>query len=254
MKCTIRLLKEELGIANSSLLPSQMPIVTISKYFYNRRIENLNSVDLIERRKIVNWFILTSFNGYYSSQTNSKLDDDLESLHKPYFDFEELLNNQRAKRGRIKISESDIKKGLDLNVLRLQGRAYLFMLYIILVRNRADDWNGILLSHQDFSNLARHHIFSKEFLEKTLEVEDLDFKEKLVNNLGNITFIHQRVNSEIEDAPPEEYIEDYKSAAIKHFIPYEKNMWSINQYKTFLEYRINEIYHAGKKYFPDIFQ
>ncbi len=254
MKCTIQILKDELGIGNSSLLPSQMPIVTIAKYLYNREIESVHELSASDKQKIIDWFVLTSFNGYYSSQTNSKLDKDLECVDKAYFDFDELIRNQKSKRERIKVSENDIKKGLELNVLRHQGRAYLFMLYVILVKNKADDWKGTLLSQQDISELARHHIFPKDFLDRNLETEEPDVKERLINNLGNITFIHQSINSELEDTSPEDYMESYRSATIKHFVPTDKHMWSINQYKTFLEYRINEIYHAGKKYFPDIFQ
>ncbi len=83
--------------------------------------------------------------------------------------------------------------------------------------------------------------------------EDQDTKEILINNLANITFIHKDINSEIEDKPPYEYLNDYINSA-KNFIPTDSNLWRIEQYTTFLDYRIKQIYLAGKEIFRDIFK
>jgi len=254
MNLAVELLREELGLGNSRLLPSQTPVIIIAKYFYNRGINSLNELDEDEKKRIVNWFVLTIFNGYYSSQTDTKLDRDLEAVGKDSFDFEKLLDNQRNKKAKIKISIGDIKRGLGLNVLRLQGRAHLFMLYVILIKSKADDWNGMLLSQRSLSELARHHIFPKEFLEQNLELEEPDAKEFQINNLANITFIHKDINSEIEDKSPEEYMQEYLESARKHFVSTDQALWSINQYGTFLEYRIRQIHGSGKKYFNEIFE
>lgn len=254
MNLTIELLMRELGLDNSRLLPSQTPLIPIAKYLYTKGIDSLDELEDSDVKSIVNWFVLTSFNGYYSSQTDTKLDKDLEIIESAYFPCEKLFSNMQEKKARTKIRLEDIKRGLDLNVLRLQGRAHLFMLYILLVRGQADDWNGRLLSRREFTYLARHHIFPKEFLEQNLELEEPDTKEVLINNLANITFIHKDINSEIEDKSPEEYMEDYIESAKKHFISPDKNLWSIDQYTIFLEYRIRQIYATGRNFFGDIFE
>jgi len=254
MKLTIELLRKELGLGNSRLLPSQTPLIPVAKYFYNKQVDSLNRLEDSDIKNIVNWFILTSFNGYYSSQTDTKLDKDLEIIKDTNFPGEKLLSNMEEKKARIKITLEDIKRGMNLNVLRVQGRAHLFMLYILLIRTQADDWNGVLLSQKNLADLSRHHIFPKEFLEQNLELEEPGAKEVLINNLANITFIHKDINSEIEDHSPEEYMEDYINSAKKHFIPTDNNLWSIDQYDTFLEYRIRQIHSIGKKSFGDIFE
>jgi hypothetical protein len=254
MNLTITLLIEKLGLSNSRFLPSQTPTVPIAKYLYKKGIDSLDDLEDRDVKNIVNWFVLTSFHGYYSSQTDTKLDKDLEIIQGTYFPWEKLIENMKDKKARTKITLNDIKAGLNLNVLRLQGRAHLFMLYILLIRSQADDWNGVLLSQRNFTELAKHHIFPKEFLEENLELEEPDAKEILINNLANITFIHKDINSEIEGHPPEGYIEDYINSARKHFIPTDKNLWSIDQYTTFLEYRIRQIHTSGKKFFGDIFE
>ena len=254
MNLTVELLRRELGLGNSRLLPSQIPLIPIAKYLYTKGIDSLDGLEDSDVKSIVNWFVLTSFNGYYSSQTDTKLDKDLEVIESAYFPWEKLFNNMHDKKARTKIRLEDIRRGLNLNVLRLQGRAHLFMLYILLVRSQADDWNGRLLCQTDFTYLARHHIYPKEFLEQNLELEEPDTKEVLINNLANITFIHKDINSEIEDKSPEEYMEDYIDSAKKHFISPDKNLWSIEQYTTFLEYRIRQIHATGRNSFGDIFE
>jgi hypothetical protein len=254
LSLTREILQRELGITTSRLLPSQIPLIPIAKYFYLREINSLEKLEEDDIKNIIHWFILTSFNGYYSSQTDTKIDRDLEVIKGKYFPLDPLLNNMEDRKAKIKITRDDIRRGLNLNVLRVQGRAHLFMLYILLVKGQGDDWNGGLISQQRLDNLARHHIFPKVFLENNLEVEEPDSKEILINNLANITFIHKNINSEIEDTPPDEYMSDYLDCAKKHFIPTDNTLWSVDQYTTFLDYRIRQIYSLGRNYFKEIFE
>ncbi|MCX7822176.1 MAG: hypothetical protein N2260_01875, partial [Syntrophobacterales bacterium] len=152
-----------------------------------------------------------------------------------------------------KITFNDVERGRHFNVLRLQGRSYLFLLYILLIKKGADDWAGMLLHRRSIKELAKHHIFPKEFLEENLNPNDPDAKETDINNLSNITFIHKDINAEIEGSP-EIYLPNYESSAQKHFIPSDKNLWKFEQYPTFLEYRIRRIYLVAKEVFPLIFE
>ncbi|MBW2066776.1 MAG: DUF262 domain-containing protein [Deltaproteobacteria bacterium] len=254
LNLTMDLLRSELGITTSRLLPSQIALIPIAKYFYLKGIDTINELREADTKNIINWFLLTSFNGYYSSQTDTKLDKDLEVIGNSHFPWEDLLSNMKQRKAKVKIALEDIRRGLSLNVLRVQGRAHLFMLYILLVKSQADDWNGKLVGQANFSDLARHHIFPKDYLGENLELEEPETMEQHINNLANITFIHKDINSEIEDTPPDKYMGDYLESAIKHFIPSDKNLWSIDQYMTFLQYRINQIYLQGRKFFADIFE
>ena len=81
-----------------------------------------------------------------------------------------------------------------------------------------------------------------------------DSKEVLINNLANITFIDKHIDSEIGDNSPKKYMDKYITAAKKHLIPTDRDLWSIDQYTTFLQYRAKLIYTTGKKYFGEIFE
>jgi hypothetical protein len=255
MDLTVNFLKEKLAISNSQLLPSQTPIITIARYFYNRRIVNLEELDNENIKNIVNWFIITSFNGHYSSATDTKLDEDLEVVKSStHFPFDKLVENMKKRKSKINISEHDIKRGLTLNVLRREGRAYIFILYLLLVKKGADDLNGRLLRASPLTELARHHIFPKDYLEKELAIDEPNDREILINNLGNITLINENINSEIGEVSPEEYMEKYIESAKKHFISTDKSLWNLSQYQTHLEYRVKEIYKAGREFFREVFE
>lgn len=256
MDFTIEFLKKDLGISNSRLLPSQIPLITMASYFYHRNISKLEDVRDNDFKNITNWFIIASFNGYYSSTTDTKLDEDIEVIKSSssVFPFDKLIENMRKRKAKIKISESDIKQGLKINVLRREGRAYLFLLYLLLVKKGADNWNGKLLSQCSLTELARHHIFPKDYLEKELNIDDPDEREKRINNFGNITLIYKEINSEIGQDPPENYMKKYIDSAKKHFISTDESLWKLDQYLTHLDYRVKEIYSAGREIFGEIFE
>ncbi|MCL0036375.1 DUF262 domain-containing protein, partial [Dehalococcoidia bacterium] len=164
MKLAVQLLKTYLGIKSSELLPSQTVLVPIAAYLYRKGVDSLNQVDEIDKRKIINWFFLASFNGYYSSQTDTKLDRDLEVIEKSFvFPWDDLIANMESRKARTRISFKDLERGLSVNALRRQGRAHLFLLYTLLIRNEADDWTGSLLRETSIDKVARHHIFPREF-------------------------------------------------------------------------------------------
>lgn len=245
-----------LGITDVGILPSQVVLVPILKFFYVRGISSLDNLSSSEIKNIENWFVLTSFNGYYSNSPDTKLEKDLEVISESSsFPFEELKENMKSRRARTAISYDDLKRGLDTNVLKKPGQNYLFLLYLLLVKNNADDWTGKLIKECNMRELERHHIFPRDFLKENMNFETDEDEEKKINCMGNITFISKPINIEIGDTPPEEYLPKYLNEFEfeRHFIPDDKSLWTVDNYESFLEERLELIYSAEKKYFSDIF-
>ena len=79
----------------------------MSAYLFGKKTESLKELDDEDLSRIVDWFVLVSFNGYYSSQTDTKLDKDVEIVKtSALFPFDKLLGNMQAKKARIKIGLS----------------------------------------------------------------------------------------------------------------------------------------------------
>jgi len=247
------ILRQELGLPNTRLLPSQTPLIPIYKYFYETNLKSLKGLGESEVTMMIGWFLLATLRGYYSSRTDSKLDNDLQVVGKGSSPWERLIENMSEQGFKSKIATKELRKGLEMNVLRSQGRAFLLLAYVLLVKNNAEDWNGTRLERGPFSRLARHHIFPRDFLDSNLDVDDPDQKENMINNLGNITFIHESINSEIGDSAPKDYLADYKDSLGAHFIPSDRSTWTLDTYLDFLDQRIELMAKAGQKHFPEIF-
>jgi hypothetical protein len=253
LKLTAKFLEDNLGIKDTRILPSQIPLITIAKYFSSNGITDISQINSDIAKLIESWFVLVSFIGYYSSQTDTKLEEDLKIVREHRdFPFNELLNNIEKRRFPTKIRKEDLEAGLKMNVLRgRQGRSYLFLLYVLLIKNDATDWTGEKLKVRPFDGLDRHHIFPRDFLRENLEVEG--DKDVYINNIGNITFVKKEVNSEIGNRPPHEYLPDYRAYIEKHFIPMEENLWRIETYETFLKARIDIVHLKAREFYPEIF-
>jgi hypothetical protein len=230
-----------LGITSTQILPSETALVPIFQYLYRCGEENSKP----EVESMINWFVLASFNGIYSSRTDSRLEDDLKIIKgaKGSFPFSDLLKSMKNKINKTEIDEGDFKN-IDINILRGNvGKRYLFMLYILLHKNNATDWAGRRLSERNFGGLARHHIFPKE------DLRDKGHDEIMRNHLGNLTFIDQNVNGELHDRLPSDYLNDFarpdEQILINHFIPLDKELWNMDNYVKFVDERMNLLW---KKY------
>ena len=254
LRVALEFIRTHLGSAAPDLIPSYTALIPLCSFFYERNITNIESLDQETVNNLLNWFILVSFNGYYSSQTDTKLDADLELIRKSKeFPYNDLLNNMADRKIRVKIGQNDIERSLHMNILRSQGKHFLFLLYVLLVKEGADDWTGTLLSQRLLAPLAKHHIYPKEYIRDNLRVDDPESLELYINSLANITFIHKDVNAEIGDTPPQEYLHRYRNALEKHFIPTDSHIWTLDQYNTFRSFRITQIHQAGRKHFREIF-
>jgi len=235
-------LRTHLGITSTQILPSETALVPVFQYLYQCEEESSEP----EEEPMINWFVLASFNGIYSSRTDSRLEDDLKIIKgsKSNFPFSDLLKSMKDKLNKTGISEGDFKN-IDINILRGNiGKKYLFMLYILLHKNNATDWAGRPLSERKFSEIARHHIFPKE------ELSDREYDEIMRNHLGNLTFIDQNMNGELQDRLPSDYLNDFvlsgkEEILEKHFIPLDKELWNIDNYVKFVDERMNLLW---KKY------
>lgn len=237
----MNLLEEEFGITKVDILPSQTSLVILFRYVLKNGYDSIEKIPETEKHKMLKWFMVSSFYGLYSSQTDKRLEDDLKIISKSStFPLDNLMDSMKGKNFRTEISEQDFKN-IDFNILRGNaGKKFLFLLYILLHKNGATDWASNLLS-KNFKNLARHHILPKEN-EKVKQALDDDV---LRNHLGNITFIDSGKNKDIEASDPDEYLSQMAQGALEeHFIPLDKKLWLPEKYEEFINTRMDILWNA----------
>jgi hypothetical protein len=254
---TFEFVEKEFGMKSARLMPSQTTLIPLATYFAKTSFNSLDEMPQEDKKRMTRWFMLANLNGHYSSSVDTRVNRDIRMIQDAdAFPFSEM---QAAMKVRKHINLEWVQDGLERSALREANKAFVFLLYVLLVKNNADDWGGRLISSRDLKELERHHIFPREYLRQELELDDVEDPveaEVEVSNLGNITFVLKEVNASINDAPPENYMPQYIERAKLHFIPEDGKFWTKEAYDngSFQNERIRLIFEAALKQFPDVFK
>lgn len=237
------IIKAETGLSTTYYIPSQNVLLVLFNYVYNRGFKCIGDISTKERRKMLKWFLVTSFEGYYStSYINRKIEDDLELLNENRtrtFPLEKLLVAMEKREYSNTIDKNWILKRYDEDDAYRGGKEYQLSLYTLLVKNSANDWTGKPIKGNE-NTLAIHHIFPREFLKES----NINERES-INSFCNLTFIDGAMNKRISSTPPEEYLEKIKPMTLhQHFIPTDKKLWKVQKYQKFLKERAKLIWNA----------
>lgn len=242
------LLDEEFGISSTQFLPSQNALLPLFEYCYNSGFEKSGDISKTLKNKMLNWFLVASFNGIYSSSPNKKIEEDLGIVKKNRkFPTDELF---KVMKDRIRTDTIESKYILNYyqDVLRGRvGKEYLMLLDILLYRSGATDWTGKVVKSEE---AAIHHIFPRECLKENGFTDS-----QKINSIANLTLISQDINAEIGDELPEEYIPQYArevSVLDQHFIPPNKQLWEIDCFEDFLDARLKLIWKATKNLLEEL--
>lgn len=239
---TLGLLNQEFGVATSQFLPSQTTLLPLFDFAITRGFASHKEIPQKDRRRMLYWFLVGSFNGIYSSSTNWKIEEDLEIIRssRSAFPLKKLLKAMKDRPPYSNVINKGDITGERLNVLRGgTGKAYLMLLDVLLHRNQATDWAGKNVISE---NTAVHHIFPREFLKENGETRD-----EFINCIGNLTLIDPGINSEIGDTPPQDYFKTYNGADLleRHMIPNDPKLWKIENYEKFLEARLKLMWNKA---------
>ncbi|RLG19095.1 hypothetical protein DRN63_00375 [Nanoarchaeota archaeon] len=254
---TYRFMKNTLGITSAEILPSQITLVPLSVFFYGQRIKSIDQLSESEKRKIEDWFVLVNFTTYYTSKTDSKLQKDINVLKEASrFPYSDLIKNISEYHGRTLIKENDVRRGMKITATKRPGKPYLFLLYMLLVKNDADDWTGIRIRARKWGDLSTHHLFPRDYIldnKDKLEYEDQDELEKLISNICNISKIEKSKNIEIGSTPPKKYLKELDITTLdKHMIPRDDSLYDIEHYDEFLEKRMKLILNNLTRHYSSI--
>lgn len=244
IEATLGLLKNELGLNSTTYIPSQVALLPLFDYMYERKSQPKKS----EVNSMMLWFVLSSFNGLYSSSTNKKITDTLAVVRSSDDKFP-IAELRRYMKDQIKIfgiEKVDIVENTYYDLLRGRiGVEYQMLLIVLLHRGDASNWGSEKLNS---SNIAFHHIFPKKYLQDN-KVDDRD----LINSFGNLTPISPSVNSEIGETAPNEYLQNYKKEILEsHFIPTEKKLWKLSSFEKFLDKRMKNIWSGVNRLIGDL--
>jgi hypothetical protein len=190
------------------------------------------------------WFLQASRFGRYSGSGTSSLEEDLR-------DVQEASSQQEAIRRLLRRFAHTTQLTAD-DFLRDYGDARFgrFILYLLIYRNRAEDWDekGHRLGFEGLELLAPfrpqwHHIFPRKFLEGKAKDEEIDA-------LANIAVIGPTINIRISAKDPMDYMRRYGITAEKLTQQYASgdiDSMSVQNYPAWLNTRANRLAEAGNE-------
>ena len=223
---SLNLIGGRLGLDHEQVLFGRFAVPVMVRFLD----QNKGQLDEKQRDKLLFWFAQAGMWGRYSGNTESTIDEDLAALENGGIDG--LLTKLRFWRGGLRI-EPEHFTGWSL------GARFYPVLYMLTRMGGARDWGtGIELKANllgKMSKLEVHHIFPKAQLYK------LDHKRAEVNALANFCFQTKQTNLEISDRLPEEYFAEFEQrhpgALATQWIPMDKELWKMKNYRDFLEAR-----------------
>ncbi|MCL6750527.1 DUF1524 domain-containing protein [Nostoc sp. CCCryo 231-06] len=130
------------------------------------------------------------------------------------------------------------------------GARFYPLVYMLTRVHQAQDWDsGIELSKHllgKHNYLQVHHIFPKSLLSKA------GYPKSEVNAIANLTFLTQETNLKVSNRHPSEYFEAFEQtqpgAIATHWIPMERSLWQIENYRDFLTARRDRLAQAANKF------
>lgn len=199
--------------------------------------------DHTERDKLLYWYVHTLLWGRYAGSTESVLAQDLHVLESEDNPLDQLIANLRQNRGDLEI------KAIDFQGWGMGARFYP-LVYMLTRVHQAQDWDsGIELSKHLLGKhcyLQVHHIFPKSLLSKA------GYPKSEVNAIANLTFLTQETNLKVSNRHPSEYFEAFEQtqpgAIATHWIPMERSLWQIENYRDFLTARRELLAQAANKF------
>ncbi len=232
LRFVVDFLRNNAQINDLGYLSSPFLLLPLAVYAINNK-EKLSSEN---ERKLLKRFFLAHMRGHYGMWSSEwLLDADVSILFKTN-SVDELINQLKLHVKKFIVDSEDIAyKSI---------RSPLFsMLYFVLKANGAKDrktWLGlsdknIWKSHK----IQFHHIFPKSLMKDK-------YDQKEINEIANLAFISWGTNKSISNKEPIVYFQDIikkrkMEALDSQLIPSQKELWKLDSYKSFIEFRRNEI-------------
>lgn len=217
-----------LGLDHARVLFGRFAIPVMARYLDQRN----GPLDERERDKLLFWYFQAGMRGRFSGSVESKIDQDLALIEEIEGGPDRLIERLHLGYGGLRVEPGHFDEWS-------LGARFYPVLYMLTRLGAARDWGtGLplrvgLLGHM--SKLEVHHIFPKS------QLYSRDYKRSEVNALANFCFLTKDTNLSISNRLPEEYFpeieEKHEGALQSQWIPMDRELWRIENYREFLEAR-----------------
>lgn len=242
---SLNLIGSRLGLDHNRVLGARAALPLISRYLSDRRFSLRDSA---EADGLLYWYVNAFLWGRYAGSTETVLNQDLEAIRESSEDpVRALIGALEASRGDLRIRPNDF-------VGWSRGARFYPLLYLLTRVQHARDWGSGIELRQSLlgarASLELHHVFPKAQLYRH------GYSRQEVNALANFTFLTMETNREISDRDPAEYLPEFASrhpgAVDSHWVPMDRELWSVERYLDFLEARRELLARAANEFLDEL--
>ena len=240
----LNLIASRLGLDHDRVLMGRFALPVLALYLHQHGGKFPTKADA---DKALYWYIHVGLWGRFAGSTESILAQDYEILRKSGLDGV-IQEVERTRGGSLKISADDFK------VNTMGSRFYPLLYLLTRVGAGKDLLTGVELQKSLLGNLSSlqvHHIFPKKVL------RDAGYKRTEINAVANFCFLTQESNLIITKREPEDYFKQVikeagEEALSSQWIPLDKKLWKIENYREFLSARRELLANAANGFLDSL--
>jgi hypothetical protein len=221
----IPLLKNNLKVTHSSLLPSLIVLLPLIVLLGERPDEPLDSETA---DGILYWLLVATIRNRYSGATDTTLGQDIPAARSPD-PVRALLTNLGIVGTRVEVTSRDLA-GRSIN------SPYFLLSFLVTQDEGGHDWwfGTAVAMGGGGQKLEYHHIHPQA----TLTGHANGYAKAEINDLANLAFISGKANKEISDRSPVVYFPSLgDDELVAHFVPPDEGLRDAAAYRDFLAAR-----------------
>jgi hypothetical protein len=236
-KQTVRHL-QDYGVLSDDPLPTQAALIVLVSLL--DRFPNNGAFD-----PAFYWFVQASRFGRYSGSGATALEEDLKDVGNSADIADAVVRLLKRFPVTQPIVPEDFKRDYT------DGKFWRFLLYLLVYRNGAQDWDGAgtRLGFDGKELLADfrpqwHHIYPQKFLEKKIEADKIDA-------LANFAVIGPNINIRISAQDPMKYLDKYTISNQKlnqQFVHWKREDFTVEKFADFMDSRAAKLADEANKY------
>ena len=228
VNAALNLIAGRLGLEHDRVLFGRFAIPVMACYLDQRNAP----LDERERDKLLFWYFQAGMRGRFSGSTETKIDQDLALIEEIEGGLDRLIEQLHLGYGALRVEPGHFDEWS-------RGARFYPVLYMLTRMGAAKDWGTGLPLRVGMPGLMNklevHHIYPKS------QLYSRDYKRSEVNALANFCFLTKDTNLSISNRLPEEYFpeieENHEGALRSQWIPMDRELWRIENYREFLEAR-----------------
>jgi hypothetical protein len=233
----VPLLRNNLKITHSSLLPSMLVLLPLIVFLGERPDERMDEETW---NSILYWLLVATIRKRYTRITDDELSQDIATVRGPSPAWG-LHNNLGTIETRVKVNAKNISAPH-------QSNPYSLLSFLIARTKGAGDWwYGIEVAAGGDAGqrLEAHHIHPQA----TLTAHAKAYSRAEIDDLANIAFISGRANRNIRDRLPADYFPTIsENELLAHFIPLGADLRHPDNFRGFLSMRQRILARAMTEY------